>query len=412
MNLSDKAQHLDRQDPLASLRNQFQLPEGVCYLDGNSLGALSIPAREAVQTTVDDEWGQDLISSWNTHDWIGLPTRVGDAIGRLIGAAPGQTLCADNLSINLYKLVHTALQYQPDRSVIVTEPGNFPTDNYVLQGIAQSLGESRCQIRYLTPEEILTSDLSDVALVCLTHVNFRTGAMADMPAITRKVQSQGSLMLWDLAHSVGATDLQLDAWGVDMAVGCTYKYLNAGPGAPGFLYLAERHIEQAQPAISGWMGHADLFAFEAGYRPAQGIARFLTGTQGVLGMRATEAALQVLASTSASALRQKSEAMTSLFMEAVAEQPLASQLPCLTPGAVAARGSQICLTHPEGYAIAQALIAAGVVVDFRAPDIIRFGFAPAYLRFSEVVGAAEVLEDILRTEVWREPRFSKRQKVT
>lgn len=412
MNLSERAQELDRNDPLAGIREQFLVPAGTCYLDGNSLGALSIPVRDAVQDTVTDEWGQDLIASWNSHDWISLPQRVGDRIGHLMGASPGQTLCADNLSLNLFKLLHVALQMRPDRKVILTERGNFPTDNYIAEGLAGMLGPDRSVVRYIDADELSSTDLSDVAVVSLTHVNFRTGALFDMAAVTRQVQAAGALMLWDLAHSIGVTELELDRCNVDMAVGCTYKYLNGGPGAPGFLYLAERHLAEAEIAIQGWMGHANLFAFSPDYEPAAGIGRFLTGTQGVLGMRAVEAALAMLEEVSKAQLRAKSQALTSLFLDAVMAQPFASQLPCITPLDPEQRGSQICLTHPEGYAITQALIAAGVIVDFREPNIIRFGFAPLYLHFAEVLGAAEVLEDILRTEVWREPRFAERKTVT
>jgi kynureninase len=412
VNLSQRAQALDRNDPLGEVRQRFAVPDGLCYLDGNSLGALAKAVREAVQTTVNTEWGEGLIGSWNDCDWISLPLRVGERIGRLIGAAEGQTLCADNLSTNLFKLLYSALALNTERRVILTERGNFPTDNYIAEGLAAMLGPDRCVVRYFDPEGFDQVDLSDVAVVSITHVNFRTGAMWDMAEITRRVQSAGAFMLWDLAHSAGVTELELDACGVDMAVGCTYKYLNGGPGGPGFLYLNRRHQAVAATAIQGWMGHANLFAFAPDYQPALGIERFLTGTQGVLGMRAVEAALAVYDDLTPAQVREKSVALTQFFMEAVAAMPQASALPCLTPAEPEQRGSQVCLTHPEGYAVAQALISAGVVVDFREPDIIRFGFAPLYLSFAEVLGAAEVLEDILRTEVWREPRFMARKTVT
>ena len=412
MTLSQRALVLDRSDPLRATREQFDLPEGTCYLDGNSLGALALPVREAMQQTVDVEWGQGLISSWNEYDWLSLPLQVGDRIGALLGAGEGQTLCVDNLSTNLFKLLYSALALNPERNVILTERGNFPTDNYIAEGLVAMLGSNRCRVRYCDADDLEHTDLSDVAVVSLAHVNFRTGAQWDMARVTERVQAAGALMLWDLAHSVGVTALELDAIGVDMAVGCTYKYLNGGPGSPGFLYLNRRHHDAAKIAIQGWMGHANLFAFASEYQAATGIARFLTGTQGVLGMRAVEAALMLYESVEPAALRAKSSALTSFFLEAIAAQPAASALRRITPDDPARRGSQICLTHPDGYAIAQALISAGVVVDFREPDIIRFGFAPLYLSFAEVLGAAEVLEDILRTEVWREPRFATRKTVT
>ena len=412
MNIAEMALERDASDQLASKRAMFQLPENTIYLDGNSLGALSTAVADDINSMVQQQWGGDLIAGWNQHDWINLPVHVGDLSARLMGAAPGQVLCCDNLSSNLFKLLVTALSINQPRTVIVTEAGNFPSDNYVLDGLARLLGPERLQVRKLEPEEIVDADLSDVAAVMLTHVNFRTGAKYDLAGVTARVQEQGALMLWDLAHSIGVCDLNLDAANVDMAVGCTYKFLNGGPGAPGLLYLAKRHAEVSMNPIAGWMGHGNRFAFSPEYEPAAGVERFLTGTPSILGLSAVASALRVYEGVSPDMFQYKSEQLTGFFLEARNDFPLASALVTLTPNERARRGSQVSLCHPQGYAIAQALIAEGVIVDFREPDIVRFGFSPLYNTFSEVLTALQQLEDVLVTTRYLAPEFQIRKAVT
>ena len=405
------AEQLDREDALAPLRKSYDLPNDQCYLDGNSLGALSHAVKASIQDVVHREWGETLIGGWNNHGWLVLPMRIGDKLGALLGAAPGETLCCDNLSINLFKGLAAALELQAPRTKIVTEASHFPTDNYIAEGLAQLLGPERCEVVPVPLEDLGTIDLRDVAVVSLAHVDFRTGACRDIAGITAWAHEAGALVLWDLAHSAGVIDPALKDNDVDMAVGCTYKFLNGGPGAPGFLYVAERHHTVANP-LPGWMGHADLFAFESSYRPAQGIRRFLTGTQSVISMAAVDAALTVFEEVSLDALRAKSLALSDYFLTLLHEQPATQELLCLTPREHSQRGSQISLRMPMGYPVSQALIARGVIVDFREPDIVRFGFSPLYNTFVEVRSAVTELADILRTECYREARYQHRLTVT
>jgi len=403
---------LDAADPLAALRVQFHLPEGKIYLDGNSLGALPKAARLRVHKVVREEWGQDLISSWNSNDWINLPVTVGEKIAVLLGAAAGQVISCDNVSVNLFKLMVTALQLQPGRRIILTQEDNFPTDLYMAQGLSGLLGEQRCSIRAVSSDDVLAAMDEDVALLLLTQVNFRDGRLHDIEAITRMAHAKGILVLWDLAHSAGVVPLELDRWQVDMAVGCGYKFLNGGPGAPAFLYLAQRHQDKVVQPLSGWLGHAEPFACEAGYRPAEGVARYLGGTPGILGMSALDAALDVFAGLDMLEVRQKSSVMTALFIDGVLGSQAAVDCCVLTPRAETERGSQVSLTHPQAYAVVQALIEAGVVVDFRAPDIVRFGFSPLYNSYQDVADALQHLLGILADREYLQARFAIRAKVT
>lgn len=403
---------LDAADPLSGLRELFALPEGKIYLDGNSLGALPKAAQMRVEHVLRQEWGQDLISSWNSNDWINLPATVGEKIAGLLGAAPGQVISCDTVSINLFKLIVTALRLQPQRSVILTQEDNFPTDLYMVQGVSDLLGEQRCSTRAVPAEQLLGAMDTEVALLLLTQVNFRDGRLHDIEAITRAAHEKGILVLWDLAHSAGVVPLELDRWQVDMAVGCGYKFLNGGPGAPGFLYLAHKHQNQVGQPLSGWLGHAEPFAFEPGYRPAQGVLRYLGGTPGILGMAALDAALDVFAGIEMTQVRAKSSAMTALFIEGVRNSPAAAHCRVLTPLAAQERGSQVSLAHPQAYGVAQALIEAGVVVDFRAPDIVRFGFSPLYNSYRDVADALQQLLRILAHGEHLQARFATRAKVT
>jgi kynureninase len=391
---------LDAADPLAPFRDRFILPDGVIYLDGNSLGPLPRATADRVAEIVQRQWGQSLIRAWNEHGWIDLAARVGEKIGGLIGAAPGCTMVADSTSVNLFKLLSAALALRPGRRTILTETGNFPTDLYVAQGLASLTG---CTVR--RRDDPLAALDADVAVLLLTHVNYRSGAMHDMGAVTGRAHDAGALVLWDLSHSVGAVPLQLTIDQVDFAVGCGYKYLNGGPGAPAFLSVAPALVDELRLPLTGWLGHADPFAFADDYRPAAGIARAVVGTPPILSLAALEVGVDLMLDAPMSELRAKSLRLTELFMQLVEGQGFR----LLTPSC---RGSQVALTHPDGYAIMQALIERGVIGDFRAPDVLRFGFAPMFLRYMDVWNAAATLCDVMQSGAWRDTRFQQRQAVT
>lgn len=411
-NLQDQAARLDREDPLRALRDAFDLPDGRVYLDGNSLGALPRCAGERVREVVEQQWGRDLITSWNVHDWVGLPLRVGEKIAPLLGAAPGQVICCDSISVNLFKLLATALALNPSRRVILTCAGDFPTDAYMGQGLQSLLGEDRCEMRAVAADGLIEALDDSAAVLMITEVDFRSGLRHDMRALTDAAHACGALVLWDLAHSAGAMPVALDDCGVDMAVGCGYKFLNGGPGAPAFLYLARRHQGQVAQPLSGWFGHAAPFAFESGYEPAPGIASYQAGTPGVIGMQALDAALDLFADVGLDSLRRKSLALTGFFMQGIAADPALTTLQVLTPPEEARRGSQVSLRHAQAYAIAQCLIADGVIVDFRDPDIVRFGFAPMYNSFADAATALQRLSAAVSSEAWRDARYSQRARVT
>ncbi|HEY8352021.1 MAG TPA: kynureninase [Sphingomonadales bacterium] len=400
---------LDAGDPLAHCRDRFSLPEGVIYIDGNSLGALPRTTAARLADVVTREWGHDLIRSWNTAQWITYPQRLGDRIATLIGAAPGTVVAADSTSINLYKLAAAALKLQSPRRKVVTEPGNFPTDLYILQGLARYM-----DIELVTvPRDRLLDAVDDAtALVVLTHVHYKTGEMFPMGEVTRAVQAKGALMLWDLSHSAGAVPVDLAGANADLAVGCGYKYLNGGPGAPGFLYVAPRLQERIDPPLGGWMGHAAPFAFSDDYVPAPGIARNLCGTPVILGMAALEEGLRTFEGVDLADLRAKSLKLAEIFMQLVEEQCAGFGLAIVTPRNAERRGSQCSLAHEEGYAIMQALIARGVIGDFRAPDILRFGFTPLYVRYQDVWDAVACLKDIMESRAWDSAEYKTRAAVT
>ncbi len=410
-NLPESVLALDANDPLAAFGKRFILPEGLVYLDGNSLGALPRDTPDRVARAISDEWGKDLIRSWNTAGWMDMPMRVGDKIGRLIGARPGETVCADSTSINVFKALSAALQLNPGRKVILSEPDNFPTDLYMAQGLTGLLNDGH-RLVLKPPDEIEAALDDDTAVLMLTHVNYRSGRMHDMARLTAKAHAVGALVIWDLAHSAGALPVDLNAAGADMAVGCGYKYLNGGPGAPAFIMVAGRHHARFRQPLSGWLGHADPFAFSVDYRPAEGIGRAVCGTPVVLNMTALECGLDVMLEADLGAMRAKSLALTDLFIAEVEARCAGQGLSLLTPRAHDLRGSQVSFAHPEGYAIMQALIAGGVIGDFRAPDILRFGFTPLYTRYADAWMAAEVLADILATRAWDRPEYKARKKVT
>ena len=414
---------MDAADRLAPLRQLFELPPEVIYLDGNSLGALPKATADRVQRTVRDEWGRGLITSWNHAGWIDLPRRLGDKIARLVGAAPGELAVADSTSINLFKVLWGALALRQgqgsQRRVIVSERSNFPTDLYIAQSIAATHG---CELRLVAADELASALDERTALLMLTHVNYRTGAMHDMAALTRAAHDAGALCVWDLAHSAGAVPVDLNGCGADFAVGCGYKYLNGGPGAPAFVWIHARHAARFEQPLAGWMGHASPFDFSPEYRGASGITRALCGTPPVLSMAALECGVDsVLAAEPLGgmrALRDKSLALTRAFADLVDARCAGHELEVVSPRIDAQRGSQVCLTRRDGaYAIVQALIARGVIGDFRAgepgvPDILRFGFTPLYLRFVDVWDAVEHLRQVMHEGEWRQPRFNRRHAVT
>jgi kynureninase len=401
----------DASDSLAHARAGFVLPEGVIYLDGNSLGALPQGTASRVAQVVEHEWGQQLIRSWNSAGWIDLPQRIGDKIGRLIGADPGEVIVADSTSINVFKTLAAGLALRPERRVILSTPDNFPTDLYMAQGLIAHLG-GRHELRLVPGEEIAAHIDADTAVVTLTHVNYKSGRMYDMAAITAAAHEAGALMMWDLAHSAGAVPVELNACGADFAVGCGYKYLNGGPGAPAFLFVAARHQHHFSQPLSGWMGHAQPFAFTAEYAPAEGIGRYLCGTPPVLSLAALECGVDGLLAADMALVREKSLALSDLFIQLVEERCAGYDLELITPRDHTERGSQASFTCPEGYALMQALIARGVIGDFRAPNIIRFGFTPLYLRYVDIWDAVEHLRAILTTQEWDRPEWRVKAKVT
>ncbi|MDH7638744.1 kynureninase [Sphingomonas oryzagri] len=405
----DEARALDAADPLRTYRDAFDLPAGEIYLDGNSLGALPRATVARLAGTVRGEWGRDLIRSWNKAGWIDAPARVGGKIAQLIGAQAHEVLVADSTSVNLFKLLAAAVKAQPGRRVILSEPGNFPTDLYVAQGVAETLG---AELRLAPREAIVEALDEDVAVLLLTHVHYQSAAMFDMAAITRAAQAKGALVLWDLSHSAGAVAVDLNAANADLAVGCGYKYLNGGPGAPAFLFVAERHQAALRSPLSGWMGHAAPFDFGDDYAPGEGISRFLCGTPPILGLAALEEGVDLLLGADLPALYAKGQALCSAFIDVVEDRCAGLGLTLATPREGATRGSHVSFRHEQGWPIMQALIARGVIGDFRAPDILRFGFTPLYVGFEDVWNAAEILRDILTTGAWDDPAFHARAAVT
>lgn len=416
---------LDAQDPLRALRDQFILPEGVIYLDGNSLGVLPKAAPTRVAEVVAEEWGQGLIRSWNTASWFDLPQRLGDKVARLIGAAPGEVVCTDSTSVNLYKVLFAALSQQKDsgRRLVLSERSNFPTDLYMAESLCRERG---FELRLIDERELPGALTEEVAVLMLTHVNYRTGAMHDMKAVTAAAHAVGALTVWDLAHSAGAVPIALNESQADFAIGCGYKYLNGGPGAPAFAWVHTRHAGRFEQPLSGWWGHAAPFEFTPHYRPAPGVGRYLCGTQPIIALAALECGLDTVLAAEAfdagqggmAALRAKSLALTDLFIRLVEERCPGQGLSLVTPREHVRRGSQVCLSRNEGaYAIVQALIARGVIGDYRAgdaqmPDILRFGFTPLYLGFEDVWHAVEHLVQVLATEEWKRPEFNRKHAVT
>ena len=388
-------------------RRAFHLPPGITYLDGNSLGPMPIAAQNRVTRMMADEWSDMLITGWNKAGWYVQPRRVGDRIARLIGAGAGQVVMGDTLSIKVFQALSAALRLRPDRRVILSDSGNFPSDLYVAQGLAQAVG---AELRVVAPEAVGDAIRDDLAVLMLTEVDYRTGRRHDMAALTAAAHRAGALTVWDLAHSAGAVDVDLLGAGADFAVGCTYKYLNGGPGAPAFIWVNPRHADAAQPVLQGWMGHAAPFAFDTAYAPAPGIERMRVGTPPVIALAALEAALDVWEGVDMAALRARSVALTQAFVAGV--RSACPDVVLASPGDPALRGSQVSLRHPQAYAVMQALIDRGVIGDFRAPDLLRFGFAPLFNGPDDVDRAVATLAAILREGSWDQPRFHQRAAVT
>jgi kynureninase len=414
-NTRQDALALDAADPLASFRSQFALPEGVIYLDGNSLGALPKKTQQVIANVISEEWGVRLIRSWNISGWYEMPRRVGDKIAKLIGANEGEVVAADSTSVNTFKVLSAALQFQakhaPQRTKILSEELNFPTDLYIIEGTIAQLG-NRHQLVFKSPDEIIAAIDEHTAVVTLTQVNYKTGRLYDMAAITKAAHAKGALVIWDLAHTAGALPVNLNACDVDFAIGCGYKYLNGGPGAPAFVFVAKRMQNEVTHPLSGWMSHADPFAFTSSYAPATGIPRFLTGTPPVLSMAALECSLDLWLQADMNQVREKSQNLTDMFIALVEQRCAKHGLKLATPRERAQRGSQVSFHHPDGFAIMQAVIARGVIGDFRAPDILRFGFTPLYTRYVDVWDAVEILRDVLDSGAYRDEKFAQRRAVT
>lgn len=407
----DHCMDMDRGSPFAASRAHFALPPGCIYMNGNSLGPLSHAAQDHIANAVADEWGKGLIRSWNAAGWYDLPVRLGDKIAKLVGAGAGEIVVTDSTSVNLFKVAAAAAALRPGRAKIISEKGNFPTDLYVLDGLSKFMGDG-CKLVTYDRADVVDAIDDDTAVVVLTHVHYVTSEMFDMAAITKRAHDAGALIVWDLSHSAGAVEVHLNAAHADFAVGCGYKYLNGGPGAPAFVFVAERHLAHVRQPLSGWFGHAQPFAFVDEFEPAASIRRMLTGTMPVLSASALEAAVDLFKGVDMPALRAQSLRMSELFITLSEQRCADFGLQLVSPKDAAGRGSHVSFAHPEGYAIMQALIARNVIGDFRAPNFIRFGFTPLYLTCADVWDAVETLRDIMTSRSYAAPEFTQRHAVT
>jgi kynureninase len=402
---------MDAADPLRPWRSKFAIPDGLIYLDGNSLGVLPKGVAQRVAETIERQWGETLIRAWNEHGWFDLPRKVGDRLAKLIGASPGSVIAGDTISVNLFKLLGAALKLRPDRRIVLSDSGNFPSDLYVAQGLRDYLDDGH-ELRIVAPEAVEAAIDERIAVVMLTEADYRTGGLHDMKAITAKAHAVGALTIWDLAHTVGALPVDLQAANVDLAVGCTYKYLNGGPGAPAFLYARPDLQDRILSPLVGWWGHEAPFDFDLDYRPASGIMRNQCGTPPILAMAALDAALDVWDGVDMADVRRKSIGLCRLFIDLVEARCSVYGVKLSGPRDMERRGSHVSLHCPEGYAVMQALIAQGVIGDFRAPDLIRFGFTPLYTSYTQVFDAVEILAGILERKLWDTPRFRAKKAVT
>ena len=393
----------------AKTKALFHIPEGMIYLDGNSLGPLPKAAPARVARAMTEEWGDMLITGWNKAGWMAQATAVGDRVAKLIGAEAGHVVMGDTLSIKVYQALASALEMRPERKVILSDSGNFPSDLYMAEGLITSLAQGH-ELRIVAPEEVEANITEEVAVTLITEVDYRTGRLHDMKALTAKAHAVGALTIWDLAHTAGATDVKLSEAKADFAVGCTYKYLNGGPGAPAFIYVAPRHADTVRPALSGWLGHAAPFAFDMSYRAGAGIERMRVGTPPILALASLEAALDAWDEVDMAALRSRSQELTQLFLQEV--EARCPMLTLASPRDAAARGSQVSFAFEEGYAAMQALIARGVIGDFRAPNIMRFGFTPLFIDESDVMRAVAILDEVMAGKLWDKPEYHARAAVT
>jgi len=393
----------------AATKAMFDLPEGMIYLDGNSLGPLPKATKGRVSAMIEDEWGKMLITGWNKAGWMQQPGAIGDRIGRLIGAEPGHVMMGDTLSIKVYQAVASALEMTPDRRVVLSDNGNFPSDLYIVQGLLKSLGEDY-ELRVVNPEDVADNITDEIAVLMLTEVDYRTGRKHDMKALTKLAHAQGVVTVWDLAHSAGALPVDLAGCNADFAVGCTYKYLNSGPGGPAFIYVAPRHVDSARPALSGWLGHEAPFAFDLDYRPGNGIERMRVGTPPMIQLAALGASMDIWDQVDMQALRARSIALCDRFIAGI--EATCPTLTLASPRDGTARGSQVSFAFKDGYAAMQALITRGVIGDFRAPDIMRFGFTPLYIDEGDVDGAVAIIADVMNNRLWDKPEYKIRAAVT
>ncbi len=402
---------LDQSDPLAAFRDEFFLPDDVIYLNGNSLGAMPLAAAGRAKRVIEHEWAEGLIGSMNTAGWYELPSTLGRKIAPIVGANPNEVVMTDAVGINLYKVVSAALKMQPDRRIVVMEGSNFPTNNYMVQGLLAELDKGYT-IRFAEADEIMDAIDEDVAAICITHVHYKTGHIHDMAAITKKAQAGGAAAVWDLCHSVGAMPVDLNGCNVDFAVGCTYKYVNCGPGAPSILFVAERHHGKYTQPLTGWYGHADPFGFERDYRPVGDVRQMLTGTQATASLSIAEIGIDIMLRADMQQIREKSMRMTDLFIELVEERCGDHGFELISPRDANRRGSHVSFHNDDGYSIIRAMHDQGVVCDFRAPGKMRFGFAPLYIRYVDVWDAADRLHNILASDTWKEPKYQVRATVT
>jgi kynureninase len=407
----DECVDRDKSDPLRSYRQKFVLPPDLIYLDGNSLGPMAQGVKARVADAIDIGWGVDLIKSWNKHHWFSMPQSIGDKVGRLIGAGVGNTVIADTISVNMFKVLTSALAMRRDRKVILSDSGNFPSDLYVAQGLNSFLADGHV-LKTVAPEDVAVAISDDVAVVMLTEVDYRTSRRHDMKAITTVAHDRGCLVIWDLAHSAGALKVDLIEADADFAVGCTYKYLNGGPGSQAFVWVHPRHHAVAEPALAGWWGHAEPFAFDVNWRPADGMVRQQCGTQAILSLVALDAAMEVWADVDMAAVQRKAHGLSHVFIACVEAQCAEFGLRLAGPPNMSERGSHVSFSCPDGYAVMQAMIAHNVIGDFRTPDLIRFGFAPLYNSYAEVFDAAAILAKIMKERLWDRPEFLTRKTVT
>lgn len=403
---------LDSADPFAEVRKAFSIPVNKIYLDGNSLGPLTLVAKQRALEVIEKQWGNDLIASWNLHDWINLPITVGEKIAPLLGASSNQTICCDSVSINLFKLITCALAGNPERTTILSTTNNFPTDLYVAEGIQRLLGGNRCRLQLVENHELNSALKQKPGVLLLTQTDYRTGEIFDIEKLTSQAHANGTPVIWDLSHSVGVLPLEMDKWNVDFAVGCTYKYLNGGPGAPAFLYVAHNQQQNCFQPLSGWMGHKAPFEFLSTYTASNGINKFLSGTPPILSMSVLDAALAVYEKIDIHQLRKKSIQLTELFMSLLGETGTLRQLQLRSPISAKIRGSQLAFAHPNSFGISQALAAKQVIADFRSPDLLRFGFSPLTLRYEDIWLAVEALQEVMTEEKYLLPEYNKKLKVT